>query len=366
MPSKMNKIIKRIKAMKIFKKKNKSYEKDTVEDMVYSTGFGTKERIESMNSVYEIKGNDSIGNGCGHGCGHRRDLDFVDVKGMNVDGLKEKASVGLDSVKTSAMNSVNVKNVNVDGLKEKASVGLDSVKTSAMNSVGANVDELKEKASVGLDSVKISAMNSVDVKNVNVDGLKEKASVGLDSLKTSAMNSVDAKNVNVDGLKEKASVGLDSVKTSAMNSVDAKNMNVDGLKEKYSINIDYLKKLRSVDAKNMNYVDDNNMNVDGLKEKNMNVDDVKSNSTFVNKKMDISENEFIREKSLSMDSGLKEVDSVEDHDLKNMKRTLSMDSMDFNGIKVNKEEWYFPSLESIKEERECKPFEWFKKCLEKN
>ena len=167
--------------MKIFKKKNKSYEKDTVEDMVYSTGFGTKERIESMNSVYEIKGNDSIGNGCGHGCGHRRDLDFVDVKDMNVDGLKEKASV---------------------------------LKTSAMNSVDANVDELKEKAYVGLESVKTSAMNSVDVKNVNVDGLKEKASVGLDSVKTSAMNSVDA---NVDELKEKASVGLESVKTSAMN-----------------------------------------------------------------------------------------------------------------------------------------------------
>ena len=191
-----------------------------------------------------------------------------------------------------------------------------------------NVDGLEEKTSVGLDSLKTSAMNSVGVKNMNVDGLKEKASISIDSLKK--LRSVDVKNMNSDGLKEKASVGFDSVKTS-MDSVDVKNMNVDGLKEK-----------------------------------NMNVDDVKSNSTFVNKKMDIYENEFIKEKSLSMDSGLKEVDSVEDHDLKNMKRTLSMDSMDFNGIKVNKEEWYFPSLESIKEEHECKPFEWFKKCLEKN
>ena len=161
MPSKMNKIIKKIKTMKIFKKKKKSYEKDIVEDMVYSTGFGTKERIESMNSVYEIKGNDSIGNDCGHGCGHRRDLDFVDVKGMNVNGLKEKASVGLDSVKTSAMNSVDA---NVDGLKEKASVGIDSLKTSAMNSRDAdnmNAYGLKEKASISIDSVK--KLRSVDV-----------------------------------------------------------------------------------------------------------------------------------------------------------------------------------------------------------
>ena len=219
-----------------------------------------------------------------------------------------------------------------------------------MNSLGVknmNVDGLKEKASVGIDSLKTSAMNSVDAENMNAYGLKEKASISIDSLKK--LRSVDVKNMNSDGLKEKASVGLDSVKTS-MDSVDVKNMNVDGLKEKASVGLDSVK----------------NMNVDGLKEKNMNVDDVKSNSTFMNKKMDIYENEFIREKSLSMDSGLKEVDSVEDHDLKNMKRTLSMDSMDFNGIKVNKEEWYFPSLESIKEEHECKPFEWFKKCLEKN
>ena len=132
--------------------------------------------------------------------------------------------------------------------------------------------------------------------------------------------------MNFDVLKEKDSIGLDSVKTSSMDSVNVKNMNFDGLKE----------------------------NVD-----------VKSNATVVNKKMDISENEFIREKSLSMDSGLKEVGSVEDCDIKVTKRA-SMDSKDFNDININKEEWYHTKLESIKEERECKPFEWFKKCLEKN
>ena len=130
------------------------------------------------------------------------------------------------------------------------------------------------------------------------------------------MDSVDVKNMNVDGLKEKASVDLDSVKTS-MDSVDVKNMNVD---------------------------------------------DVKSNATIVNKKMNIYENEFIIEKSLSMDYGLKEVDSVEDCDIKVTKRA-SMDSKDFNDININKEEWYHTKIESIKEERECKLFEWFKKCL---
>ena len=379
MPSKINKMIKKIKTMKIFKKKNKSYEKDIQEDMVFTTSFGTKERIESMNSGMVNNMDVAVGHG------HRRDLDFV-----NIDGLKEKAPVGLDSLKTSAMNSVDVKDMNVDGLKEKASVGLDSLKTSAMNSVDVkdmNVDGLKEKA-------------PVDVKDMNVDGLKEKAPVGLDSLKTSAMNSVDVKDMNVDGLKEKGPVGFDSLKTSAMNSV--KDMNVDGLKEKApvgfdslkkmrSISIDSLKKLRSVDVngleekksigmdsyvKNMNFdglkerasigMDSlktylKNMNVDGLKEKNMNVDEIKSNAIVVNKKIDTSEHEFIREKkSLSMDSGLKEIDSVEDHYLK---RSLSMDSMDFNDINVNKEEWYYPRLESIKEERECNPFEWIKKCF---
>ena len=283
MPNKINKMIKKIKTMKIFKKKNKSYENDIQEDMAF-TGFGTKERIETMNS-----------------CSHRRDIDYVktsamnyvDVKDMNVDGLKEK-SASPDPVKTSAINSVDVKEMNVDGLKEN------------------------------LDSVKTSAMNSVDV-NMNFDGLKEKASVGLDSVKTSAMNSVDVNNMNVDGLKKKT-------------SVDVNNMNVDGLKEKASVGFDSLKK----------YL------------KNMNVNDIKSNAIVLNKKIDSSEHEFIREKSLSMDYGLKEIDSVEDHYLK---RSLSMDSMDFNGINVNKEEWYYPRLESIREERECKPFEWIKKCI---
>ena len=117
----MNKMIKKIKNMKIFKKKNKSYENDIQEDMVFPTGFGMKERIESMNSV------DSI-----YGRGHRRDLDIVDVKNINVDRLKEKASIRIDSLKK--LRPVDVKNMNVDGLKEKDSVDLDSVKTS-MDSV---------------------------------------------------------------------------------------------------------------------------------------------------------------------------------------------------------------------------------------
>ena len=202
MPSKMNKMIKKIKNMKIFKNKKKSYEKDIQEDMVFTTSFGTKERIESMN--------------------------YVDVNNTNVE----------------------------------------------------------EKAFVGLDSVKTSDMNYVDVNNMNVDGLKEKVSVGFDSVKTSAMNSVDVNNINVN--------------------------------------------------------------------------DIKSNAIVLNKKIDSSEHEFIREKSLSMDYGLKEIDFVEENE---MKRALSMDSMDFNGINVNKEEWYDSRLESIEEERECKSFEWFKECL---
>ena len=62
----MNKMIKKIKTMKIFKKKNKSYENDIQEDMV--PGFGTKERIESMNSVYGLKEKSFRRS-------HRRDLD---------------------------------------------------------------------------------------------------------------------------------------------------------------------------------------------------------------------------------------------------------------------------------------------------
>ena len=334
MPSKINKMIKKIKTMKIFKKKNKSYEKDIQEDMVFTTSFGTKERIESMNSGMVNNMDVAVGHG------HRRDLDFV-----NIDGLKEKAPVGLDSLKTSAMNSVDVKDMNVDGLKEKAPVGLDSLKTSAMNSVDVkdmNVDGLKEKGPVGFDSLKTSAMNSV--KDMNVDGLKEKAPVGFDSLKKMRSISIDSlkklRSVDVNGLEEKKSIGMDSY---------VKNMNFDGLKERASIGMDSLKTYLK------------NMNVDGLKEKNMNVDEIKSNAIVVNKKIDTSEHEFIREKkSLSMDSGLKEIDSVEDHYLK---RSLSMDSMDFNDINVNKEEWYYPRLESIKEERECNPFEWIKKCF---
>ena len=147
MPSKINKMIKKIKTMKIFKKKNKSYENDTQEDIVFTTGFGTKERIESMNSsmvnnMNGLKEKASVG----RGCGYRRDLDYVktsamnsvDINDMNVDGIKEKASVGIDSLKTSAMNSVDVNDMNVDGLKEKDSVGIDSLKTSAMNSVDVN------------------------------------------------------------------------------------------------------------------------------------------------------------------------------------------------------------------------------------
>ena len=69
----MNKIIKKIKTMKIFKNKNNSYKNDIQEDIV-TTEFDMKERIESMNSgVYGLKEKASFG--------RRRDLD-VDVKNI--------------------------------------------------------------------------------------------------------------------------------------------------------------------------------------------------------------------------------------------------------------------------------------------
>ena len=61
----MNKMIKKIKNMKMFKKKTKSYEKDINSGMV----------------------NIMDGRHCGHRYGHRRDLDFVKTSTMNYDDV---------------------------------------------------------------------------------------------------------------------------------------------------------------------------------------------------------------------------------------------------------------------------------------